>query len=147
MSKTSTSQTTPKRLAMFATCFVALAAIATLYACSSAAKSSVMITLPSQAATGFEWTYQASPENVLKETNHETKALDNRAGGDMEDSFAFTAQKSGDVKLTFMLKRSWEGEGTEAETATYTFKVDGNNNITLVSKEGTLEKLPEPKIS
>ena len=43
------------------------------------------------------------------ETSHESKALDNLAGGNMEDTFVLKAAKSGDVTLQFKLVRSWEG--------------------------------------
>lgn len=132
---------------------IILALVAVLCSCTTnTAKSTVTIDLTSHGATGYAWEYVASPQDVLKETSHDTKASTNVAGGDIVDTFVFSAQKptgSEEVTLTFSLKRPWENaeDNENPETVEYVFKIDEEKNVTLSSKGGTAANIPEPTIS
>lgn len=142
-----------KRSAALILSIVALTALITLSACSgAAAKSTLTVDLKSHGATGYTWVYGADPSDVLKEKSHDTKADTSVAGGDVVDTFVFTAEKStgsSEGVITFSLERPWEdAEGNESpETVSYTFKIDEAKNITLTSKTGTASDIPEPVIS
>lgn len=134
-------------LAVAAACALALAAATMMSSCAEQAKSTVTITLHSQAGTGYEWTYVASPEGAFTETAHETQASDDTAGGDVTDTFTFQAQQEGDVSITFMLERPWEDADSDAQLAQYVFVVDEAKNVTLDYKQGTYPDIPDPAIS
>ncbi|RDB60890.1 hypothetical protein C1878_12645 [Gordonibacter sp. 28C] len=140
----------PRLLMAAALCALALVAAAALSSCGGQAKSTVAVTLESQAGTGYQWTYVASPDDVFKETGHETKADNSKAGGTVTDTFTFQAQKgtgSDDASITFLLERPWlsaeEDEGTQ--TVQYVFKVGDDKNVTLSYTNG--ENAPDPVIS
>lgn len=134
-------------IAAAAVCLVALGALAALCSCSAPAKSTVTITLNSQAGTGHLWTYVANPENGLEEVRHDAKALDNRAGGNVQDIYTFKAVKSGDVSLAFALERPWEKDTTSARLITYTFKIDDALNVSCSKVDSDGGDSVDPTIS
>lgn len=141
----------PRLLMAAALCALALVAAAALSSCGGGqAKSTVAVTLESQAGTGYQWTYVASPDDVFKETGHDTKADESKAGGTVTDTFTFQAQKGtgdGDASITFLLERPWLNaeEDEDVKTVQYVFKVSDDKNVTLSYANG--ENAFDPVIS
>ena len=144
--KTAKAAPSSRFFVLLALCALALAAAAALSSCGTA-QSTITVALESQGGTGYVWTYEAEPGDVLTETGHETEAANDLAGGTVVDTYTFKAQKAGDVTLTLTLARPWEGADGEAQTVQYTFMVDEAKDIELDSSGGTYPNIPEPTLS
>ena len=100
-----------KSLAVWLCFTLAIAGVIGLAACSQRS-TTVTVTLPYNAGTGYEWTLDDSStyEGVLSLKSNDTKSLApaDVAGGPVEDIYVFDIQGTGTATLCFTLARSWE---------------------------------------
>ena len=72
----------------------------------------LFVRLPGNATTGYQWTWQVTPENSIQEDKSEYHVVESEqmagAGGIQEFEFSVTMKTVGDAKLTLMYQRPWE---------------------------------------
>lgn len=88
----------------------------------------LLISLPSNATTGYAWTLSGSTNEVLRPgTPFGEEATDPHEPGMVgvggNTSWRFQAAQPGMVHLSFAYRRAWEANTRPAETATYTIVV------------------------
>lgn len=88
----------------------------------------LLISLPSNATTGYAWTLSGSNIDVLSPgTPFGEEATDPHEPGMVgvggNTSWRFQAAQPGMVHLSFAYRRAWEANTRPAETATYTIVV------------------------
>lgn len=88
----------------------------------------LVISLPSNATTGYTWTLSGSNIEVLNPgTPFGEEATDPHEPGMVgvggNTSWRFLAAQPGTVRLSFAYRRAWETNTRPAETATYTIVV------------------------
>ncbi len=74
--------------------------------------SAIVIKLPSNPTTGFDWYIRQLPENLQQEgakTYIPSKSDKNLLGAGGTTEFKFKAVKSGEGTLILIYKRNWEG--------------------------------------
>ena len=108
---------------------------------STAPAKEYKIVLDGNATTGYEWTYTANPEGIVKEVSSEyiDGNKEDTAGAPGTFVFVFEGAKEGKTTLDFSYVRSWEEEENPM-TASYTLSVDADGNITEVEKTLPKEK-------
>ncbi|WP_298163381.1 protease inhibitor I42 family protein [Brevundimonas sp.] len=88
----------------------------------------LLISLPSNATTGYAWTLSGSNSEVLKPgTPFGQEVIDAHAPGMVgvggNTLWRFLAGQPGTVRLSLAYRRAWETNTRPAETATYTIVV------------------------
>ena len=106
------------------------------------------INLDGNATTGYEWKYSLSDETLLNVVENEyvpNEAPEEMVGVGGIQKYVFKGLKEGEVIVTLTYSQPWDTVTEPVYTLKYTFKVDKNNNISLVKKEGTYssETLPD----
>lgn len=82
----------------------------------------IRLELCSNATTGFQWEYQITQENVLKEEDHDYKEPENGLIGSAGlELWTFEAVGAGETEVEMEYSQPWEGG--EKEVWTYTMTV------------------------
>jgi predicted secreted protein len=77
----------------------------------------ITVKLCSNPTTGFQWDYETTVENVLKEEDHDFEELEGDIPGAMgREIWTFEAVKKGTTKVQMEYSQPWEG-GSKAEWA------------------------------
>ena len=122
-----------KSLAVWLCFTLAIAGVIGLAACSQRS-TTVTVTLPYNAGTGYEWTLDDSStyDGVLSLKSNDTKSLApaDVAGGPVEDIYVFDIQDAGSATITFTFARSWETTPSDT-TVTYEITVADDGSCTV----------------
>ena len=94
-----------------------------------------VITLAENPTTGYTWSYAIADETVaVVEGDEYTPAQveEGMVGAGGSHAYRVSGLKEGETTITFTYARSWESGEEPANTATYTLKVNANNEISVV---------------
>lgn len=94
-----------------------------------------VITLAENPTTGYTWSYAIADETVAVVEGDEytpAKVEDGMVGAGGTHAYRVSGLKEGETTITFTYARSWESGEEPANTATYTLKVNANNEISVV---------------
>ncbi len=118
----------------------AVALACALLACGTALGGTIdyPITFRENPTTGYEWTYAVGDEAVLAVADIGYTAPEN--AGQMEGvggthTWVLSGLKAGETTVTFTYAHSWESAPDDPKVI-YTFSVDADKNLTLVSALG-----------
>jgi inhibitor of cysteine peptidase len=85
----------------------------------------VAVVLDENPSTGYGWAYKEEPEGLLKEVGKESKSLSEERliGAGVTSVWKFKAVSEGEVKLTYLYYRPWEGEETAVHKKEFIIKI------------------------
>lgn len=108
----------------------------------------VEIALDYSSGTGFEWTCTVDDESVLGLGDSWTDSASDTdepvSGGPIRDHFLLWSVGPGTATVTCELVRPWE-DSEPAETVTYVFSVDENQQITYLPDESDIGSQNPPE--
>ena len=132
-----------KSLAVWLCFTLAIAGVIGLAACSQRS-TTVTVTLPYNAGTGYEWTLDDSStyDGVLSLKSTDTKSLApaDVDGGPVEDIYTFDIQGTGTATVSFTFARSWE---TTPSDTTVTYEVSVADDGTCTVTDTVVGESPE----
>lgn len=85
----------------------------------------VAVVLDENPSTGYGWAYKEEPEGFLKELGKESKSFaeERMIGAGVTSAWKFEVISEGEVKLTYLYYRSWEGEETAVHKKEFIIKI------------------------
>ena len=86
----------------------------------------VAVVLEENPSTGYGWAYKDEPEGLVKEISRDSKSLSEEGliGAGVTSVWRFEAVSAGEVKLTYLYYRPWEGEETAVHKKEYVIKIE-----------------------
>ena len=97
----------------------------------------IEITKKTNGGVPYEWKYEIEDENIVKFVKKYDVEVGNSEpveGGPVSINFVFEGKKKGKTKVIFKYV-SLTGDNDVVKTETYTLKVDGKKNISLVGTD------------
>jgi inhibitor of cysteine peptidase len=95
------------------------------------------IELDGNTTTGYNWTYQMTPNNLIKEADHDYQPGDdeNQVGAGGKFKFDFTGVAPGDAEIDFSYARPFDKDKAPAKTMKYHVRVNQDLTITVIDAQ------------